>query len=743
MHLITNILNDYWKTAGMVETFSFGWSYHYDMEFSKLVYKKWATRLVLESIKDGLLARIQLAMEAVEECYSCTGHVSNMPKLITMAQVTTQDRYLQAEDLQWEWQLLLDRRATLPNIAAAAIQKLPPEQLRWQKDWDHTHHLNVMNKEQAFTVPWLTQAMLLHDDSSDENMNHRSCRLEAMNSKTITTNPVFHDHSSTLCTASRMEKTMTTLGSYGDKVPTLSRERTARRLPFVTKPADALDPCHMTRLEQSSTVMWGWGQPPASDYSTCFAVPGTTRHRPPDRVAPFTESTDPQTSKERDDYGASSTTHPKESWRGTLLLGQDCNDRVRSPLDESRDRRTKQEMFLPGLMSNLRRELLPSSSPQGSPYHDDQGLTESQQIAIVSNVHQRSDSACQNTSHTPSLKNDATTSVHRIEQPTRACQPIQPHNAQPLRTETKASCSQAPSNSQATLDTAVTSGYHIAPNHSDGRVPDATADAPFSLPFVGPYQVTMAFCSNRSYDPVRRNLTCLPSSRTTTLAHQDRKLWTCLRTAAIQTQEESSTVPEGADNTISLMGPSTPEPCSHGTEFRWKAYFILTIPTTITPRISPDMESRGTPGQLAKTLVEQPYLEKKLMQGIVATTTEPTLKLQGFTKAATTPKVGIRGHQANESSTLSTHVQLTNCLTMPSSIPESLACPDQTDSEGQPTLANLTSEVPRESVTNRKVEPIQSPPADEQCRTLQSPRDKVQTSSSDSAMGIRIRSQGN
>ena len=102
MHLITNILNDYWKTAGMVETFSFGWSYHYDMEFSKLVYKKWATRLVLESIKDGLLARIQLAMEAVEECYSCTGHVSNMPKLITMAQVTTQDRYLQAEDLQWE-----------------------------------------------------------------------------------------------------------------------------------------------------------------------------------------------------------------------------------------------------------------------------------------------------------------------------------------------------------------------------------------------------------------------------------------------------------------------------------------------------------------------------------------------------------------------------------------------------------------------------------------------------------------
>lgn len=84
MNLITSTLNDYWKTAGTVETFSFGWSYHYDMEFSKLMYRKWATRLVLESIKDRLLAWIQLAMEAVKECYSCMGYVLNMPKWITM-----------------------------------------------------------------------------------------------------------------------------------------------------------------------------------------------------------------------------------------------------------------------------------------------------------------------------------------------------------------------------------------------------------------------------------------------------------------------------------------------------------------------------------------------------------------------------------------------------------------------------------------------------------------------------------
>ena len=39
MHLITNLLNDYWKVAGFTKVFSFGWSANYDMEFSKLVYR--------------------------------------------------------------------------------------------------------------------------------------------------------------------------------------------------------------------------------------------------------------------------------------------------------------------------------------------------------------------------------------------------------------------------------------------------------------------------------------------------------------------------------------------------------------------------------------------------------------------------------------------------------------------------------------------------------------------------------
>lgn len=64
--------------------------------------------------------------------------------------------------------------------------------------------------------------------------------------------------------------------------------------------------------------------------------------------------------------------------------------------------------------------LLPSSSPQGSPYHNEQGLMESQWIAIISNVHQCSDLTCWNTFHVPSLKTNVTTLVHQNEQPTQA-----------------------------------------------------------------------------------------------------------------------------------------------------------------------------------------------------------------------------------------------------------------------------------------------------------------------------------
>src|ERR1700733_9452337 len=66
MHLVSSTLNDYLMAARKPKTFSFGRSSHYDMEFSDLVYRRWATRLVLESFERRILARIQLAKEAIE-----------------------------------------------------------------------------------------------------------------------------------------------------------------------------------------------------------------------------------------------------------------------------------------------------------------------------------------------------------------------------------------------------------------------------------------------------------------------------------------------------------------------------------------------------------------------------------------------------------------------------------------------------------------------------------------------------
>ena len=58
MSLITNLINHYWKAAGTTNIFSFGWSSNYSMEFSRLIHNNWATRLVLNSIKDRLLVQI-------------------------------------------------------------------------------------------------------------------------------------------------------------------------------------------------------------------------------------------------------------------------------------------------------------------------------------------------------------------------------------------------------------------------------------------------------------------------------------------------------------------------------------------------------------------------------------------------------------------------------------------------------------------------------------------------------------
>jgi len=58
MQLVSSTFNDYLQAAGLPKTFSFGRSSHYDMEFSELVYRQWATRLILKSCERRVLACI-------------------------------------------------------------------------------------------------------------------------------------------------------------------------------------------------------------------------------------------------------------------------------------------------------------------------------------------------------------------------------------------------------------------------------------------------------------------------------------------------------------------------------------------------------------------------------------------------------------------------------------------------------------------------------------------------------------
>ena len=66
LQLVSRILNDYLQATGKTRTFSFGKSSHYKMEFSDLIYRHWATCLILESFENRLLKQIQLAKEAIE-----------------------------------------------------------------------------------------------------------------------------------------------------------------------------------------------------------------------------------------------------------------------------------------------------------------------------------------------------------------------------------------------------------------------------------------------------------------------------------------------------------------------------------------------------------------------------------------------------------------------------------------------------------------------------------------------------
>lgn len=144
MHLVSSTLNDYLMAARKPKTFSFGRSSHYDMEFSDLVYRRWATRLVLESFERRILARIQLAKEAIESFITesefkpgtgppriaspafstSTVFAADVLGMIAADQATTRNGSPQAEDQRWALQLQQDVEVPFSSMVAATARNL-------------------------------------------------------------------------------------------------------------------------------------------------------------------------------------------------------------------------------------------------------------------------------------------------------------------------------------------------------------------------------------------------------------------------------------------------------------------------------------------------------------------------------------------------------------------------------------------------------------------------------------------
>jgi len=144
MHLASSNLNDYLQTARKSRTFSFGKSSHYDMEFSELVYRRWATRLVLESFECRLLARILLAKEAIESfIYESKFNPGKGPPRIASPAFSASTTFAadvqgmlmsdlmgpsggspQAEDQCWSQQLQQQTNTSFSSIVVAAARKL-------------------------------------------------------------------------------------------------------------------------------------------------------------------------------------------------------------------------------------------------------------------------------------------------------------------------------------------------------------------------------------------------------------------------------------------------------------------------------------------------------------------------------------------------------------------------------------------------------------------------------------------
>lgn len=140
MQLVSSTLNDYLQAAGKTRTFSFRKSSHYEMEFTDLVYRHWATRLILESFELRLLGHIQLAQRAIESFITesefkpgmgpphiaspvfstSTIFTNDMQGMIKKDQLTAQGNSPQAEDQTWVQQLQQDSNVAFSAMVAAA-----------------------------------------------------------------------------------------------------------------------------------------------------------------------------------------------------------------------------------------------------------------------------------------------------------------------------------------------------------------------------------------------------------------------------------------------------------------------------------------------------------------------------------------------------------------------------------------------------------------------------------------------
>jgi len=144
MNFVSSTLNDYLQAAGKSRTFSFGRSAHYDMEFSDLVYRRWATKLVLESFEQRLLARIQLAKDAIESFINesefkpgkgppriaspafstSTIFATDVQRILATDITSTQVGSPQTEDQRWARQLRQETDVTFSSLVVATARNI-------------------------------------------------------------------------------------------------------------------------------------------------------------------------------------------------------------------------------------------------------------------------------------------------------------------------------------------------------------------------------------------------------------------------------------------------------------------------------------------------------------------------------------------------------------------------------------------------------------------------------------------